>query len=54
MKKYISCKAEQYRTLCFLLVRDLIAILLVAALGDDEHHSGFLEMPLYFIERANA
>jgi len=54
MKKCISRKAEQRRTLCFLLVRDLIAVLLVAAMGDDDHHNGFLEVPVYFIEWAKA
>jgi hypothetical protein len=54
MQRCISCKAEQGRNLCFLLVRDLIAVLLVGAMGDDDHHNGFLEVPVYFVEWAKA
>ena len=30
-------------------MRDLIAILLVGGLGVDNHHNGFLEVPVYFV-----
>jgi hypothetical protein len=50
MKICISCEAEQRRTLSFLLLRDLIAVLLFSALCDDDHHNGFLEVPVYFAE----
>jgi hypothetical protein len=54
MKTFISCNAEQRRTLCFLLVRDLIAVLLLGALVDHDHHNGFPEVPVYFVEWAKA
>jgi len=54
MKNCISCKAEQRRSLCFLLVHDLIVVLMVSALGHDDHHNGFPIVPVYFVEWAKA